>query len=88
MIVAAASGLIDPAAWRALRQVSRFESGIAAVTTLGVIAVGVLNALIIAVALSIIDVVRRSAQPHDAVLGWVERLGRQHRRLRGPAPAC
>ena len=27
-------------------------------------------------ALSIVDVVRRSAQPHDAVLGWVDRLGR------------
>jgi SulP family sulfate permease len=36
----------------------------------------VLEALAIAVALSIIDVVRRSAQPHDAVLGWVDRLGR------------
>jgi sulfate permease, SulP family len=24
----------------------------------------------------VVDVVRRSARPHDAVLGWVERLGR------------
>ena len=40
------------------------------------IALGVLQALTIAVALSIVDVVRRSAQPHDAVLGWVDRLGR------------
>ena len=39
-------------------------------------ALGVLQALVIAVALSIVDVVRRSAQPHDAVLGWVDRLGR------------
>jgi sulfate permease, SulP family len=31
---------------------------------------------VFAVGLSIIDVVRRSASPHDAVLGWVERLGR------------
>ena len=30
----------------------------------------------IAVALSILDVVRRSARPRDAVLGWVDRLGR------------
>ena len=37
---------------------------------------GVLQALVIAVALSILDVVRRSAQPRDAVLGWVDRLGR------------
>jgi MFS superfamily sulfate permease-like transporter len=34
---------------------------------------GVLTALLFAVGLS---AVRRSARPHDAVLGWVERLGR------------
>ena len=45
-------------------------------TTLGVVVFGVLQALVIAVLLSIVDVVRRSAQPHDAVLGWVDRLGR------------
>jgi sulfate permease, SulP family len=76
VIVSAAVGLVDPSAWRALRAGSRFELGIAAATTVGVIALGVLEALTIAVALSIVDVVRRSAQPHDAVLGWVERLGR------------
>lgn len=42
----------------------------------GVVLIGVLNALAVAVGLSVIDVVRRSARPHDAVLGWVERLGR------------
>ena len=30
----------------------------------------------LAVALSLVDVVRRSARPHDAVLGWDEELGR------------
>ena len=76
VIVAAAIGLVDRAAWRGLRLVSRFELGIAAATTVGVVVLGVLQALTIAVALSIVDVVRRSAQPHDAVLGWVDRLGR------------
>jgi anti-anti-sigma factor len=37
---------------------------------------GVLEALVVAVGLSMIDTVRRSARPYDAVLGWVERLGR------------
>jgi MFS superfamily sulfate permease-like transporter len=37
---------------------------------------GVIEALAVAVGLSVIDTVRRSARPHDAVLGWVERLGR------------
>jgi MFS superfamily sulfate permease-like transporter len=47
-----------------------------AVTAMGVVTIGVLRALIVAVVLSILDVVRRSARPHDAVLGWVDRLGR------------
>ena len=76
VIVAAAIGLIDPSAWRALAAAGRAEVVIAVVTMAGVIAVGLLEALVVAVALSIIDVVRRSSRPHDAVLGWVERLGR------------
>jgi sulfate permease, SulP family len=76
VIIAAAIGLVDPAAWRGLWNTDRVEVTIAAVTTAGVVAVGVLEALVFAVGLSIVDVVRRSARPHDAVLGWVEKLGR------------
>jgi high affinity sulfate transporter 1 len=76
VIIAAAIGLVDPDAWRALWATDRVEVAIAAVTTVGVVSVGVLEALVFAVGLSIIDVVRRSARPHDAVLGWVEGLGR------------
>ena len=85
--MAAALGIVNPDAWRGLARTSRVEVAIAAVTMAGVIAVGVLEALLVAVALSIIDVVRRSATPHDAVLGWDERMGRYadvsvHRRAR------
>ena len=76
VIVSAAIGLVDRGAWRGLSVISRVEVGLAAITTVGVVVFGVLEALSIAVALSVIDVVRRSAQPHDAVLGWVDRLGR------------
>jgi high affinity sulfate transporter 1 len=76
VIISAAIGLVDPDAWRALWNTDRVELTIAAVTTTGVIVYGVLEALALAVGLSIIDVVRRSANPHDAVLGWVEKLGR------------
>ena len=76
VIIAAALGLIDLGAWRILARTSRAELLIAAVTAAGVVVVGVLEALVIAVAMSILDVVRRSASPHDAVVGWVERLGR------------
>src|SRR5450631_3656086 len=76
VIVIAAAGLIEPAAWRALRSAGMRQVIIAGVTAVGVITVGVLNALIVAVVLSIVDVVARTQKPHDAVLGWVERLGR------------
>jgi SulP family sulfate permease len=76
VIVSAAIGLVEPQAWRALAAVDNVEVAIAGVTTGCVIVFGVLQALVVAVGLSIIDAVRRSAQPHDAVLGWVERLGR------------
>jgi len=76
VIVAAAIGLVDRGAWQGLARTSQVEVAIAAVTMAGVVAVGVLEALLVAVALSIVDVARRSATPHDAVLGWVERLGR------------
>jgi sulfate permease, SulP family len=75
VIVSAAIGLVEPAAWRRLWDTDRVELTIAAVTAAGVVAV-VLEAIIFAVGLSMVDVVRRSARPHDAVLGWVDRLGR------------
>jgi sulfate permease, SulP family len=76
VIISAGVGLVDPDAWRALWATDRVEVAIAGVTAGGVILVGVLEALVFAVGLSIVDVVRRSARPHDAVLGWVPRLGR------------
>ena len=76
VIVSAAIGLVDVHAWRALAAVDHVEVAIAGVTTGCVIVFGVLEALVVAVGLSMVDTVRRSAHPHDAVLGWVERLGR------------
>jgi SulP family sulfate permease len=76
VIVVAAVGLVEPQAWRALAAIDPVEVAIAAVTTACVIFFGVLEALVVAVGLSMVDTVRRSAKPHDAVLGWVERLGR------------
>ena len=75
-IVAAAVGLVEPDAWRRLWATDRVETAIAAVTTAGVVLTGVLQAVVFAVGLSIVDVVRRSARPRDAVLGWDEELGR------------
>lgn len=52
------------------------EVAIAALTMAGVITVGVLRVLLLAVALSVVDAVRRGTTADDAVLGWVERLDR------------
>lgn len=72
VIVYASLKLIDPAQWRALARSSRTEVAIAAITSLVVVGVGVLPAIVVAVVLSIVDVVRRLAAPNDAVLGYSE----------------
>lgn len=76
VIVMAAIGLVRSEEWRGLARAGRSQVVIAAATFVGVIAFGVLLALLLAVAMSIVDVVMRSARPHDAVLGYVDRLGR------------
>lgn len=70
VIVFASLKLINPEQWRELARSSRVEVGIASITALFVIVIGVLPAIAVAVALSIIDVVRRTATPNDAVLGY------------------
>jgi len=76
VIVNAGIGLVDPKAWRALAEIDRVEVAIAGVTAGCVVVFGVLEALVVAVGLSIVDSVRRSARPYDAVLGYVPSLGR------------
>lgn len=75
-IVSAAVGLIDISAWRTLAAADRVELVIAALTAAGVVVVGVLEAVVFAVGLTILDAVRRSARPGDAVLGYDPVLGR------------
>lgn len=72
VIVFASLKLIEPDQWRGLARSTRTEVGIAVITALVVVGVGVLPAIVVAVVLSIIDVVRRTAAPDDAVLGYSE----------------
>jgi high affinity sulfate transporter 1 len=76
VIAVAAVSLVDTNEWRALRQAGWAEVAIATVTMFGVVVVGVLWGLVVAVGMSILHTTSRSARPHDAVLGWVPRLGR------------
>src|SRR6476661_1089645 len=73
VIVYAASKLIDPAQWRALARSSKVEVVIAGITVVCVVAVGVLQAIGVAVVLSVADIIRRAARPADAALGWSAR---------------
>ena len=74
VLVSAAINIVDIPAWRGLFAIDRVEVAIAAVTVACVVFFGVLEAIVVAVGLSIIDTVRRSARPYDAVLGWVPEL--------------
>jgi SulP family sulfate permease len=76
IIIVASFGIIEASAWRTLRRASRSEVVIALVTTGLVLTVGVLTALFIAVVLSMAEVVRRVANPHDAVQGYVPSIDR------------
>lgn len=76
LIVYAAFGLLNPKAWLVLLRGSKVEAAIAATLTIGMLTIGLLPSLGLAVLLSILDVVRTSARPHDAVLGWGKEQGR------------
>ena len=70
VIVFASLRLLDAGQWRDLARSTRTEVAIAAVTAVCVITIGVLTAIVVAVVLSILDVIRRTATPDDAVLGY------------------
>ena len=70
VIIQASTGLFSRRQWQEVRRISRFEPVIAVVALIGVLVLGVLPAIALAVGLSIVDAIRRSARPHDAVLGY------------------
>ena len=63
VLISVAINIVDSRAWRTLAAIDRVEVAIAAVTVSCVVVFGVLEALVVAVGLSIIDTVRRSARP-------------------------
>jgi high affinity sulfate transporter 1 len=71
VVIAAALSLADLPATRRLWQQRRMEFGLAMIAFLGVALLGVLPGILIAVALSILNVFRRLWWPHQAELGRV-----------------
>ena len=78
IVVFAAMRLIDLAELRRIARFRRSEIVLAVATTAAVLAVGVLYGIAVAIALSVLDLLRRIARPHDAVLGYVPGLAGMH----------
>ena len=75
VLINAAIGLFDLQSLIRLRRVSSQEFGLALVTFLGVITVGVLPGVLVAVTLALLQLLARASHPHDAVLGRVRATG-------------
>jgi SulP family sulfate permease len=75
VIIIASLGLIDVAAFRFLRQVRPVEAWLAIATMIGVLTLGVLAGILIAVTLSLINVIYHISRPHDALLDEMDAAG-------------
>jgi SulP family sulfate permease len=69
---------VDVAEFRRFLRFRHSEFALAAATTVGVLVLGVLDGILLAVVLSTLDLLRRVARPHDAVLGFVPGLAGMH----------
>src|SRR6185312_16028397 len=78
LVVYAAMRLIDLAEYRRLARFRRSELILALATAAAVLGLGVLYGVLAAVALSILDLLRRVAHAHDSVLGSVPGLPGMH----------
>jgi SulP family sulfate permease len=75
IIIVASIGLIDIPAFRYLRKVRRAEFYLAFVTAFGVLTVGVLAGILVAVVLSLVNVIYHISKPHDALLDDIDAMG-------------
>jgi len=72
IVVSAVIGLFDLAPLGGYYRVSRVEFCLSIVATLGVITLGVLPGILIAVGLALLKLISLAANPHDAVLGIID----------------
>jgi MFS superfamily sulfate permease-like transporter len=78
LVIFAAVRLIDIGELRRFGRFRRSELVLAVLTTIAVLGVGVLYGVLVAVALSVIDLLRRLAHPHDGILGYVPGVAGMH----------
>ncbi|MEN4475327.1 SulP family inorganic anion transporter [Mycolicibacterium cosmeticum] len=78
LVVYAAVRLVDTGEFRRLARFRRSELILAVATTVAVLGLGVLYGVLVAIVLSLLDMLRRIARPHDSVLGYVPGLPGMH----------
>ena len=78
IVIYAATRLIDVQAFRRLIAFRRGELVIAGSALSGVLAAGILYGVLIAIAVSVAELLLRVARPHDAILGLVPGLAGMH----------
>lgn len=78
VVVYAALRLIDLSSFRRIARFRRDELLVALTTTAAVLVFGVLYGVLVAVGVSVVELLRRLARPHDAVLGFVAGVAGMH----------
>jgi sulfate permease, SulP family len=78
IVVYAALRLIDVGEFRRISRFRRSELVLALAATAAVLLLGVLYGVLAAVGLSILDLLRRVARPHDGILGYVPGIAGMH----------
>jgi SulP family sulfate permease len=71
IVLVAVKGLIDIGEMRRVWRVSRFEFGISMVAFAAVLLLGILDGVMVAVVVSLLLLIRRTAHPHVAFLGRI-----------------
>ncbi|MBT2586828.1 SulP family inorganic anion transporter [Arthrobacter sp. ISL-95] len=84
VVIAAAIALADPAGVKRLLSLSRSESVVMLAAFLGVLTVGVLQGIVVAIALALLDFVRRAWDPYRTELGAKDGLPGYHDLERHP----
>jgi SulP family sulfate permease len=78
VVIYAALRLVDVAELRRIATFRRSELVLSLSTTIAVLVFGVLPGIGVAIALSVLDLLRRIVHPHDGVLGYVPHMAGMH----------
>lgn len=78
LVIFAALQLIDLDEMRRIARFRRSELWLTLLTTLAVLGLGLITGIAVAVGLSVMDLLRRVARPHDGILGYVSGIAGMH----------